>query len=48
MLILMLNSQLKQLQAQLIRLKSQMVISKKDKIKIKNLEKWFEKFKKAE
>ncbi len=44
----MLNSQLKQLQAQLIRLKSQKVISKEDKIKIKNLEKWFEEFKKAE
>jgi hypothetical protein len=44
----MLNQQLKQMQDKLKSLKAKKVITKEDEVVIKNLEKWFEEFKKAE
>ncbi len=42
----MLNQQLKQMQDNLIRLKSQKILTRDEEMQIKRLEKWFIEFKK--
>ncbi len=44
----MLNQQLKQMQDNLIRLKSQKILTRDEEMQIKRLEKWFIEFDKEE